>query len=153
MSADWGDEALSEGPASGLDDGGHVLQSCRCAAGLSAALSLEGRTSCSLLLEDQQPTLLCAAHARVCNSSFLSGISELYPPPPPPNKLEQHSCAALCRHEYGTAALTLELVDSMDEAISHIHENGSGHTEAIITGVGEGVCALTRPFRVCFTWT
>eukprot|EP00891_Asterochloris_glomerata_P004457 jgi/Astpho2/4457/Aster-00067 len=37
------------------------------------------------------------------------------------------------RHEYGTAALTLELVDSMDEAISHIHENGSGHTEAIIT--------------------
>ena len=40
----------------------------------------------------------------------------------------------LCRHEYGEAALTLELVDSMDEAIDHIHANGSGHTEAIITG-------------------
>ena len=40
----------------------------------------------------------------------------------------------LCRHEYGEAALTLELVDSMDEAIDHIHAHGSGHTEAIITG-------------------
>ena len=28
----------------------------------------------------------------------------------------------------------------MDEAISHIHENGSGHTEAIITGVRGHVC-------------
>eukprot|EP00891_Asterochloris_glomerata_P004462 jgi/Astpho2/4462/Aster-00071 len=37
------------------------------------------------------------------------------------------------RHEYGEAALTLELVDSMDEAIDHIHAHGSGHTEAIIT--------------------
>ena len=41
---------------------------------------------------------------------------------------------SLCRHEYGEAALTLELVDSMDEAIDHIHAHGSGHTEAIITG-------------------
>ena len=40
------------------------------------------------------------------------------------------------RHEYGEAALTLELVDSMDEAIDHIHAYGSGHTEAIITGRG-----------------
>ena len=38
------------------------------------------------------------------------------------------------KHEYGTLALTLELVDSMDEAIDHIHRFGSGHTEAIITG-------------------
>jgi delta l-pyrroline-5-carboxylate synthetase len=37
------------------------------------------------------------------------------------------------RHEYGEASLTLELVDSMDEAIDHIHAYGSGHTEAIIT--------------------
>ena len=38
------------------------------------------------------------------------------------------------KHEYGDMALTLELVDSIDEAIDHIHANGSGHTECIITG-------------------
>ncbi|KAL0046411.1 hypothetical protein WJX82_000130 [Trebouxia sp. C0006] len=37
------------------------------------------------------------------------------------------------RHEYGTAALTLELVESMDDAIDHLHANGSGHTECIVT--------------------
>ena len=38
------------------------------------------------------------------------------------------------RHEYGTLALTLELVDSIDEAIDHIHANGSAHTDCIVTG-------------------
>ena len=38
------------------------------------------------------------------------------------------------KHEYGTKELTLELVDSMEQAIDHIHEFGSGHTEAIVTG-------------------
>lgn len=38
------------------------------------------------------------------------------------------------KHEYGTLALTLELVDSMDEAIDHIHKFGSAHTESIVTG-------------------
>ena len=39
------------------------------------------------------------------------------------------------KHEYGTCTLTLEIVRSMDEAVDHIHSYGSGHTEAIITGV------------------
>lgn len=38
------------------------------------------------------------------------------------------------KHEYGTTALTLELVDSMEEAIDHIHKNGSSHTDSIVTG-------------------
>jgi gamma-glutamyl phosphate reductase len=38
------------------------------------------------------------------------------------------------KHEYGSLALTLELVDSMDEAIEHIHKFGSAHTESIVTG-------------------
>ena len=38
------------------------------------------------------------------------------------------------RHEYGEAEVTLELVSSMDEAIDHLHANGSGHTECIVTG-------------------
>jgi len=51
------------------------------------------------------------------------------------------------RHEYGTAALTLELVESMDDAIDHLHANGSGHTECIVTGklwdLGQkGACKL-----------
>ena len=44
------------------------------------------------------------------------------------------------KHEYGTAALTLELVEGMDEAIDHLHANGSGHTECIVTGKHQFVC-------------
>lgn len=44
-----------------------------------------------------------------------------------------------CRHEYGEAELTLELVSSMDEAIDHLHAHGSGHTECIITGECQGL--------------
>ena len=39
------------------------------------------------------------------------------------------------KHEYGNCTLTLEIVRSMAEAVDHIHSFGSGHTEAIITGV------------------
>jgi gamma-glutamyl phosphate reductase len=51
--------------------------------------------------------------------------------------VHQHSTHEIycdCRHEYGEAELTLELVSSMDEAIDHLHAHGSGHTECIITG-------------------
>lgn len=37
------------------------------------------------------------------------------------------------KHEYGTLELTIELVDSMEQAIDHIHQFGSSHTESIIT--------------------
>jgi glutamate-5-semialdehyde dehydrogenase len=36
--------------------------------------------------------------------------------------------------EYGEPILSVKLVDSLDEAIAHIHAHGSGHTEAIVTG-------------------
>jgi delta-1-pyrroline-5-carboxylate synthetase len=42
--------------------------------------------------------------------------------------------AVSSKHEYGEKALTLELVSSMDEAIDHIHQHGSSHTECIVTG-------------------
>ena len=35
--------------------------------------------------------------------------------------------------EYLDAIISIKVVDSMDEAVSHIHRYGSGHTEAIIT--------------------
>lgn len=41
--------------------------------------------------------------------------------------------APSAKHEYGTLEVTVEVVNSMDEAINHIHNNGSGHTEVIIT--------------------
>ena len=44
-------------------------------------------------------------------------------------------CGIAYRCEYGEAEVTLELVDSMDEAIDHLHAHGSGHTECIVTGV------------------
>jgi gamma-glutamyl phosphate reductase len=37
------------------------------------------------------------------------------------------------RHEYSSLGVTVELVPSMEAAIDHIHANGSGHTEVIIT--------------------
>jgi gamma-glutamyl phosphate reductase len=46
------------------------------------------------------------------------------------------------RHEYGTMEVTLELVDSLEEAIAHIHAYGSGHTEAILTGEARNVRLL-----------
>ena len=49
------------------------------------------------------------------------------------------SPAPSMRHEYGSNALTLELVDNMDEAIAHIHANGSSHTECIVTGAPHSV--------------
>jgi len=36
-------------------------------------------------------------------------------------------------HEYSDLEATVEIVDSFDEAISHIHQYGSSHTELIIT--------------------
>ena len=42
--------------------------------------------------------------------------------------------AEALKKEYGSNELTLELVSSLDEAVDHIHEHGSSHTEAIITG-------------------
>jgi delta-1-pyrroline-5-carboxylate synthetase len=33
------------------------------------------------------------------------------------------------RHEYGTPDVTVDIVDSMEEAIEKIHKYGSGHTE------------------------
>jgi gamma-glutamyl phosphate reductase len=56
-------------------------------------------------------------------------VSELgLPPAPAP------------RHEYGTLDLSVELVGGVREAIEHIHANGSGHTECVITE-DEGVAA------------
>jgi delta-1-pyrroline-5-carboxylate synthetase len=41
--------------------------------------------------------------------------------------------APSARVEWGTLDVTVELVGGLDEAIDHIHANGSGHTECIIT--------------------
>mmetsp|Transcript_3052 Transcript_3052/g.8101 ORF Transcript_3052/g.8101 Transcript_3052/m.8101 type:complete len:424 (+) Transcript_3052:117-1388(+) len=41
--------------------------------------------------------------------------------------------APAAKHEYGDLALTVEIVESQNEAIDFIHANGSGHTESIIT--------------------
>jgi glutamate-5-semialdehyde dehydrogenase len=35
--------------------------------------------------------------------------------------------------EYGDLILSIKVVDGLDEAVAHIHEFGSGHTDAIIT--------------------
>ena len=56
------------------------------------------------------------------------------------------------RHEYGEPALTIELVDSMDEAIDHIHKHGSSHTECILTSESPCQSLGTPPPPSFPTW-
>lgn len=37
------------------------------------------------------------------------------------------------KHEYGIPACTVELVDTLEAAIDHVHKYGSSHTECIVT--------------------
>lgn len=41
--------------------------------------------------------------------------------------------APALHHEWGDSRLTVAIVDDLEAAIDHIHEHGSGHTEAILT--------------------
>lgn len=61
------------------------------------------------------------------------------------------SAAQKMKEEYGDLTCMVEIVDSVDDAINWIHENGSGHTEAIVCAddspVGEEF--LTRVDAAC----
>ena len=51
-------------------------------------------------------------------------------------------------HDWGREFLSLQLavkvVDSIEEAMEHIHEHGSGHTEAIVTNDNEAAARFTQ---------
>jgi delta-1-pyrroline-5-carboxylate synthetase len=57
-------------------------------------------------------------------------LKNVYPPPP---SSSSSSSPPLYRHEYSSLDVTIEIVSSLSQAIDHIHANGSGHTECIIT--------------------
>lgn len=46
-------------------------------------------------------------------------------------------CAKSMRQEYGALEATIEVVKGLDEAIDHIHEFGSSHTDVIVTENGK----------------
>jgi delta-1-pyrroline-5-carboxylate synthetase len=52
--------------------------------------------------------------------------------------------APSARHEYSSLDVTLEVVPDMAAAIDHIHTNGSGHTESIVTEDAEAAEAFLR---------
>ena len=91
-----------------------------------------------------QPTACCGQGAlREAGVTVLGGprASQLLGLKPAPG----------ARVEYGCNTLTLELVAGLDEAIEHIHAQGSGHTEAIVTGAGG--CAVVCALRRCCDWS
>lgn len=51
------------------------------------------------------------------------------------------------RTEYGDLELCIEVVDSVQEAIDHIHKYGSSHTDVIVTENGK--CAGAAAHGVC----
>uniref|UniRef100_A0A383VIE2 glutamate-5-semialdehyde dehydrogenase n=1 Tax=Tetradesmus obliquus TaxID=3088 RepID=A0A383VIE2_TETOB len=52
--------------------------------------------------------------------------------------------APSARHEYSSLDVTLEVAADMAAAIDHIHANGSGHTECIVTEDAEAAEAFLR---------
>ena len=44
--------------------------------------------------------------------------------------------SASMKTEYGRLECAIEIVDDVDDAIRHINENGSSHTDAIVTNNG-----------------
>lgn len=44
--------------------------------------------------------------------------------------------AKTLKHEYGSLETTIEIVQSLDDAIDHIHKFGSSHTDVIVTESG-----------------
>lgn len=52
--------------------------------------------------------------------------------------------APSARHEYSSMDVTLEVVPDMAAAIDHIHANGSGHTETIVTEDAAAADAFLR---------
>ena len=57
------------------------------------------------------------------------------------------------RHEYGTLDVTVDIVSSLDEAITKIHTLGSGHTEVICTSNADTAAEfLRRVDSACVLW-
>ena len=60
----------------------------------------------------------------------------LHPGPALSAVLPAHSHTSSLRVEYGGLECSIEIVDSLEEAVEHINSHGSSHTDCIITEDG-----------------
>eukprot|EP01083_Nonionella_stella_P177649 625033_1 len=76
-------------------------------------------------------TVASGTAGRVLDALRTAGVS-LYGGPKASEKFSLDPCTSF-RTEWGDLEMTVEIVDSIQDAIDHIHRFGSGHTESIVT--------------------
>lgn len=123
---------------------GHAAGICHvyvdCAAELAMAVDVVEDSKC------QYPAVCNAVETLLVHSEIAGEFLPLLAKRLEKRKVELRGCERTCAlipcekaipedwdSEYLDLVLSIRIVDSMDEAMDHIHRHGSGHTECIIT--------------------
>lgn len=100
--------------------------------GAAETLLVDRKVANSLL-----PPVLTALHEAGCEIRGDETVLRIFPPANPATDEDWDT-------EYLDAILSVRVVDGIDQAVQHIAEHGSGHTECIVTGDDD---AANRFFR------
>lgn len=114
------------------------------AADLGKALRVTVNAKC------QRPSVCNAAESLLCHRAVAAEFLPAFYEATRSYGLELRGCSATCAllpavlpatdedyyTEYNDYVMSVKIVDSVDEAIAHINETGTGHSEAIVTEDG-----------------